>query len=252
MKPKISVLTFCCNDENKMENFIKNVSFADEIIFIDNNSIDNTVAIANHFGATVIQQTDINITQQKNLAISNAQNNWILLVDLDASLSAELKDEILLKITSPKTNGLYIIEQNIFFCVKKIKNGEFYNKKNMLLLDKEKPFYLNDSESTKAGISIVKTSKLKNKIDYHILKSFDEYNHELSLLSKEKALIMYRNKVKPSYYHFLMKPFFHFINQYFIKLGFLDGKEGFILAYINSFAVIKSYLMLWLLYNSME
>lgn len=250
---KISVIAFCFNEENKVNNFITSLSFAHEIIFIDNNSTDKTTILAKDLGATVIQQTITDKTQQLNLAIDKTQNNWVLLLDLNVKLSEELQDEISLIISNPKTNNPYLIKQNLFFIEKKLKHGALYDEKKFLLFDKKNLSNSAEQSENKLTINYFDNPvKLKNKIDYHIIKSFDEYNYELSLLSKEKALILYNVNYKPNYYDFLMRPFFCFIKQYFIKLGFLDGKEGYILAYINSFAVLKSYLTLWLLYRNME
>lgn len=252
MVPKISVLVFCFNDENNIKKLIENVSFAHEIILIDNNSTDKTAIIAKELGAVVIEQTIENKTQQLNLAINQAQNDWILLSDKNEYLSPELKDEILIKVSNPKSNSLYHIKQTLFFFKKRIKHGEFSNLKRVFLFDKKRHSYKGDTDDKSSITLFGKSSILRNRIDSYAYKSFDEYNYQLSLQSKKEALELYDKNVKPNFYHFLMKPFFNFVNQYFIQLGFLDGKEGYILAYINSFAVLKRYLILWLSYNKME
>ncbi|KIA95697.1 hypothetical protein OA93_18310 [Flavobacterium sp. KMS] len=250
--PKISILAFCFNEENNIKKLIENVSFAHEIIIIDNNSTDKTVAIAKELGATIIEQTTADKTLQHNLAINQAQNDWILLLDINEYISPELKDEILTKIANQKSNALYYIKQTLFFFKKKIKHGEFNNRKRVFLFDKKRHSFSGNEESNPSITLFGKSNILKNRIDSYAYKSFDEYNYQLSLLSKKEAQELYDKKVKPNFYHFLMKPFFCFINQYFIRLGFLDGKEGYILAYINSFAVLKRYLILWLTHNKME
>ncbi|KIC01469.1 hypothetical protein OA88_13825 [Flavobacterium sp. JRM] len=250
--PKISILAFCFNEENNIKKLIENVSFAHEIIIIDNNSTDKTVAIAKELGATIIEQTTADKTLQHNLAINQAQNDWILLLDINEYISPELKDEILTKIANPKSNALYYIKQTLFFFKKKIKHGEFNNRKRVFLFDKKRHSFSGNEESNPSITLFGKSNILKNRIDSYAYKSFDEYNYQLSLLSKKEAQELYDKKVNPNFYHFLMKPFFCFINQYFIRLGFLDGKEGYILAYINSFAVLKRYLILWLTHNKME
>lgn len=250
--PKISVLVFCFNEENSIKKLIDNVSFAHEIIFIDNKSSDQTVAIAKELGAIVIEQTTTDKTQQQNLAIDQAKNDWILLLNTNEHLSPALKDEILIKISNPKSNKFYYIRQTLFFFKKKIKYGELYNKKRIFIFNKKRYSYSGDTNKETNIPFFKKSHILKNRIDAYNYTNFDEYNHQLSVSSKKEALELYAKNVKPNFYHFLMKPFFNFINQYFFKLGFLDGKEGYILAYINSFAVLKRYLILWLAHNKME
>jgi glycosyltransferase involved in cell wall biosynthesis len=250
--PSISVLAFCLNEEKNITKFIDNVSFANEIILIDEKSTDKTVTIARQLGATVIEQTTTDKIQQQNLAIDQSKNDWILLINTNEYVSPELINEVLSTISNPEKSELYYIKKTLFFFKKKIKHGEFNTQKRIFLFDKKRHSFSGDVESKSITTLFKKSYTLKNRIDSFAYKSFDEYNYQLSLLSKKEALQLYAKNLKPNFYHFLMKPFFCFTKQYFIQFGFLDGKEGYILAYINAFAVLKRYLILWLTYNKME
>ncbi len=82
--------------------------------------------------------------------------------------------------------------------------------------------------------------------------SFDEYNSQLTLEAKELANVLYEKKIKPNYFHLIAIPFGNFIKNYFLKLGILKGKKGFIFSYIHAFATFKKYLFLWLKYRKLE
>jgi glycosyltransferase involved in cell wall biosynthesis len=248
--PKISVLVFCFNDEDNLKNLIANISFAHEIIIIDNHSTDKTNAIAKEHGLNVILQTTEDKRQQQHLI--ETQNDWILLLDKDEYLSEELKDEIFIKISSSNANEVYYIKQSLFFFKKRIKHGEFKYRKKIFIYDKKRYSFLNDIGDKPLNTQFKKSNVFKNRIDFYAYKGFDEYNYQISIKNKKEAQVLHQKKVSPNIYHFLIKPFLNFVNEYFIKLGFLDGKEGYILAYINAFAVLKRYLILWLLYNNME
>jgi glycosyltransferase involved in cell wall biosynthesis len=251
-EPKISVVSFCFNDENNIEKYIKEFSFAHEILFLDNNSTDKTVEIAQKLGATVIQQTSDNKAEQQKIAVVNAQNNWILLADLNEIFSPQLKKEILLEISNPKKSSVYFIKQTLIFFGKRIKYGAYYNKKKMLLFNKS--IFANSDVSKIAftNQNSATSRTLKNTLDSRDYKSFDDFNSRLNFLRKEEALVLFDKNIKPNFYHFFIKPLSNFLNQYFIKFGFIDGKEGFILASVNSFSILKRYLILWLLYFKME
>lgn len=81
---------------------------------------------------------------------------------------------------------------------------------------------------------------------------FDEYNSQLTIEAKALANILYEKKIRPNYLHLIVIPFGFFLKNYFFKLQFLKGKEGFILAYIHAFSIFKKYLFLWLKYRKME
>jgi hypothetical protein len=97
-----------------------------------------------------------------------------------------------------------------------------------------------------------KTGKLKSRLPHHTYKSFDDYTAKLHHYSKLQAQMLYEKGKKPSLVHFLWRPWYRFWHQYLIRLGILDGKEGFILAYINAFSVFKRYVNLWLLYRKTD
>jgi glycosyltransferase involved in cell wall biosynthesis len=248
INPPITIIVFCCNDAARIKGHIENISFADEIIFIDDNSPDNTAAIAEEPGIIILKQTTDNKEKQQSIAIKSAQNNWIILLDANQYISSELKAEILVTLSTSNVAELYFVRETLFFFGKTIKYGALYSKTKILLFDKKRYLYKGEQK-----IKFMQRQKIfKTRINSYAYKNFDDYNSCLNLVRKEEALVLFQNKIKPNFYHFLMKPFLSFINQYFVKLGFMDGKEGYILAYINSFSILKRYLILWLLYYDMD
>ncbi|MFD1605954.1 glycosyltransferase [Flavobacterium artemisiae] len=251
-KQKISVLTFCHNQEKNIENHLKQLSFADEIIVIDQNSTDRSVDIAAKNGAFVLKlENNAKIAQEK-LAVFKAKNDWILLTDCTYQFSNLLTDEILDKISSANNRTQFYTKETLFFFGKKIKYGDIYTKKKLLIFNKERYNDSNNSSLCDQDDTSKTSIVLKNRIDSYAYNSFDEYNTNLGFLRKTEAQVLFNKKIKPNFYHFLFKPFFVFVNQYFIKLGFIDGKEGCILASINAFSILKRYLILWLLYRDMD
>ncbi|WP_300566357.1 hypothetical protein [Flavobacterium sp.] len=82
--------------------------------------------------------------------------------------------------------------------------------------------------------------------------TFDEYNSQLTTEAKALAEQLYAKKIRPNYFHLIFIPFGNFIKTYFLKLGILKGKKGFILSYVHAFATFKKYLFLWLKYRKLE
>lgn len=244
----VSIILFCNNDEINIKKNIEDLSFASEIILIDNNSTDYTAAAAKELGVTLLEQNDTSKFEIQKQAVESAKNNWIILLDSKDNLSQELQNELTEKINNQNAAACYFAGETLFFFGKTIKYGAFFNKKRLLLFDRNRHSY---SENLK--VTLFDGSKpLKNKINSFAYKSFDNFNTRLHLIRKEEALVLFHKNVKPNFYHFFMKPFFIFIHQYFLKFGFIDGKEGFILAYINSFSILRRYLILWLLYRKMD
>ncbi|OXA76072.1 Glycosyltransferase involved in cell wall bisynthesis [Flavobacterium aquidurense] len=244
----ISVISLSYNDDIYIKKHIDNLSFVDEVILIDNNSTDKTVEIAEELGVTIIHQKDSNKADILKSTIETAKNNWILVVKSTDHFSEDLINEITAEISKPKSAECYFAGQTLFFFGKTIKYGVFLNKKKLLLLDKTRHSY---SEGFN-GERFNRPKVFKNKITSFSYKNFEDFNSRLNIIRKEEALVLFQKNKKPNIYHFFFKPFFIFIDQFFLKLGFLNGREGFILAYICAFSVLKRYFILWLLYRNME
>ncbi|WP_158598126.1 glycosyltransferase [Flavobacterium sp. 81] len=111
----ISVISLSYNDEIYIKKHIDNLSFANEIILIDNNSTDKTAAIAEELGATVIHQKDTKRADIIKSTIESTRNNWLIVINTTDHLSEELINELTREIDKSKTAASYFTGQTLFF-----------------------------------------------------------------------------------------------------------------------------------------
>ena len=248
---KITALAITFNEEENVKRYVESLSFADEIIFVDSLSTDNTVAIAKEMGVTVIQNKFKDFSTQRNFAISQAKNDWITFFDLDEIVTSELEEEIKSVVTSDNQNVAYFVKRNFFFLGKRIKYGGWQNDKVIRVFNKNYCKY-NGNLVHEVVSANGKVSFLKNCVNHYSYKDFDNYNNKLNHYSKLQAETLYLKNKKPNVYHFLFRPLYRFFWQYIYRLGILDGKQGYILAYVHSFSVFKRYLQLWMKYRKIE
>ncbi len=251
MVPKITALAITYNEEENVERYFESLSFADEIIFVDSQSTDKTIEIAERLGVKVIQRKFDDFSNQRNFAIEQASNDWILFFDLDEIISKDLEFEIKSILKKPNDKVAFYIRRKFYFMGKLIKYGGWQNDKAIRLFNKHHCRY-NGNLVHELVQSTGKTGILKNKLDHYSYKNFDNYNDKLNLYSKLQAENLFLLKQKPNLYHFFIRPTYRFLWQYIFRLGLLDGKTGFILAYIHSFSVFKRYLQLWMMYRKIE
>jgi len=245
---KISALAITLNEEEVIEGFIQSLWFADEIIIVDSYSNDNTVALASKYEkVTVLERTFDNFSNQKNFAIDQAQNDWVVFFDPDEEITQTLSEEIVAKLGQSQAIA-YFVKRQLYFMGKRIKYSGFQTDWVVRAFHKKYCKYdgnlVHETLSTNGP-----TARLKNRLPHHTYKSFDNYTGKLHRYSALQAQMLYEKKRKPNLYHFLFRPFYRFWHQYLLRLGILDGREGFILAYINAFSVFKRYANLWLLYR---
>jgi glycosyltransferase involved in cell wall biosynthesis len=251
LKPKITALAITLNEEENVKRYVQSLSFADEIIFIDSNSTDATVAIAKELGVTVLQRNFDDFSTQRNFALQQAKNDWIVFFDLDECITPELEKEIIAITKFPNDFSAYTVNRNFFFMGKRIKHGGWKNDKTIRFFNKSNCSY--DGNLVNETITTIgKIGTLKNRVNHYSYKNFDNYNNKLNLHSQLQAKSLYLKNKRPNLYHFFIRPYFNFWWQYAFRLGFLDRKEGFILAYLNSFTVFKRYLQLWLMYRKID
>lgn len=234
-----------------MEGYLKSLWFADEIIIVDSFSSDATVAIASaHEKVTVYQRSFDNFSAQKNFALSKAANDWVVFFDLDEEITTTLSEEIIKTLKNPKANA-YFVKRDFHFMKKRIKYSGMQNDFVIRVFNKNHCRYNNNLVHEALEV-VGETAKLKQHLPHHTYKSLDDYTQKLHKYSALQAKMLYEKKKKPNWYHFLFRPWYRFWHQYLIRLGILDGKEGFILAYTSAFATFKRYVNLWMLYRKID
>ncbi|MDC8000061.1 glycosyltransferase family 2 protein [Aequorivita todarodis] len=248
---KITALAITLNEAHNIEAYLKSLWFADEIVIVDSFSTDETVALASkHEKVTVYQRTFDNFSAQKNFAISKANNDWVTFFDLDEVITADLAKEIVAKSNDPKAVA-YFVKRDFYFMGKRIKYSGLQNDYVVRFFNKNHCKY--NANLVHETLEVDgKSENLKNTLPHHTYKSFDEYTAKAHRYSALQAEMLYKKGTKPNYYHFLFRPFYRFWNQFIFRLGILDGKEGFVLAYVSAFSVFKRYVNLWLLYRKIE
>lgn len=249
-KTKITALAITYNEEENVKRYVESLSFADEIIMIDSFSTDRTEEIARQMNVKFIKNKFVDFSSQRNFALEQASNDWVMFFDLDEIVTPELEAEIKRTVDKDKKASAYFVKRKFHFMGKYIRYGGWQNDKAVRLFNKKECTYkglVHEVISTKGRVET-----LKEKVDHFSYKSFDIYNGKLNLYSKLQAETLYKNKKRPNAYHFFLRPFYRFTWQYFYRLGILDGKEGFILAFVHGFSVFKRYLQLWMKYRQID
>ena len=234
-----------------MESFLKSLWFADEIIIVDSHSTDETRTIAaKHEKVKVYKRAFDNFSAQKNFALSKAANDWVVFFDLDEEVTKELSEEIVKEFQNTKAVA-YEVNRDFHFMGKRIKYSGLQNDRVVRFFNKKYCSYnanlVHETLEVKG-----ETSVLQHHLPHHTYKTFDAYTAKMHRYSALQAQMLYEKKKKPTLFHFLFRPFYRFWHQFVIRLGFLDGKEGFILAYVSAFSVFKRYVNLWLLYRKID
>ncbi len=247
----ISAVCITLNEEQHIKRYIESLWFADEIILVDSFSTDKTIEIASQYNNVRIYNRKFdNFSAQKNFALSKAKHKWVTFFDLDEEIPEALSQEILNAYTGNTNKTAFFVRRTIIFMEKPLRYSGFQTDWVVRFFNKEKCLYSNLVHE-KLHVD-GKTGKFKTQVPHHTYKSFDDYTKKLYKYSGLQAQTLYEKGKKATLFHFFFRPAYRFWHQYIIRLGILDGKEGFILAYINAYAVFRRYVKLYLLHRKIK
>ena len=238
----LSALIITYNEEKHIKEVLQDIDFADEIIVIDSYSTDNTVEIVNTFPkAKLIQNKFIDYSSQRNFAIECAENPWILFIDADERFTDELKEEVIETIQLPKAFSAYLFYRTFIFEDQKLNFSGWQTDKIFRLFQKDKAKYVTERlvhEKLKVNGKI---GKLKHKLIHFSYTDYESYKSKMVSYGKLKAIEEFSKGIRPNFYHFYLHPAYKFLYQFIIRLGFLDGKKGVIICYLNALSVSERY-----------
>jgi glycosyltransferase involved in cell wall biosynthesis len=247
---KISAIIPTLNEEIHIAEAIKSVSFADEIIIIDSFSEDKTLEIAEKLNVKIIKRKFDDFSSQKNFAIKQASHNWIYILDADERVTKEVKGEIVSAVKDPKGFVGFYLRRTFYFSGKKVNYSGFQRDKVIRLFLKEHCKY-----SGLVHEKIISNGKIgffKNKIDHFSYRNYDHYISKLNHYAAIRAKELHEKGNKVNIYHVMIKPAARFFIHYVIRLGFLDGFTGFLVAKTQAYGVLTRYIKLWLLNSKLE
>jgi len=240
---KITAIIPTLNEEERIQNSLTSAEFADEVIVIDSYSTDRTVEIVKQSNAVLLQRKFDDFSSQKNYAIEQASNDWIIWIDADEVLTKELQQEIRFAIKNAKELVGFYIYRVFFFKGKRMRYTGTQNDKLIRVFNRNHCKYEGKvHEKIKAE---GKLGVLENKIFHFSYISFDRYIVKLNQHSALKAEELFEKRMLITPFHIIIKPIARFIKHYFIKLGFLDGFYGFVISFALSYGVLVRYIKLW-------
>ena len=228
---KLSAMIITCNEEDNIGRCIDSLwQVADEIVVLDSYSTDNTIDIAREKGAKVKQGIFSGYVEQKNKALKLTTHNYVLSLDADEILSEKLVTSILREKFSFRYPAYFMNRYNNY-CGKFINHGLWYPNRKIRLFDKRIGSWGGMNPHDKVNlIDGTKTHFLKGDIIHYAYNTMEEHlkrNEELSTIA---AYSLYEAGLKKHWLKIVVSPAWSFIHGYFLRLGFLDGYYGLVIA----------------------
>jgi len=242
IKLPLSVLIITYNEENHIAEVIDDLDFADEIIVVDSFSTDQTPQLVKASGkAQLIEHAFINYTDQRNFAIGAAKNQWILFLDADERLTPALKDEVIDTIQQPDAKDAYLFYRKFMFQDKELHYSGWQTDKIFRLFKKDKAHYTTERLVHEKLTVDGEIGKLKNKLIHYSYTDFESYKRKMESYGKFKAREAFLKGVRPNLLNVYLHPAYKFLYTFLVRRGFLDGRKGWIICYLNAYSVAVRY-----------
>lgn len=228
---KITAIIPCFNEEVNIKAAIESCLFADEIICVDSFSTDKTVEIIKSFPQVkLLEHEYVNSAAQKNWTIPQASHDWIFLLDADERVPKELEKEIKDTVASNPSEVAFWIKRRNYFMDRELKHV-WKGDAVIRLFRKSKCRYQNKHVhaeiETNGEVGRLKSSMIH---DTYKGKGLTSHLRKGEIYTTWAALDRVNKIKKVTLYHLLVKPFFGFFKRYIMQMGFLDGKQGFIIS----------------------
>lgn len=245
-KLNLTVIFTTYNEEHNIDEAILSVlDWTDEIIVVDSFSTDQTAVILKKYDIKLLQRKYNGPADQKNWAIPQAKNEWVLLMDADERATPEMCAEItnILSRGGETRFDCYWIGFRHYFMDKPVNYSGWQNDKTIRLIRRDICRY-NDNrvheEIRRTGD--MKVGFLCSKFEHYTFRDLHHFIAKQERYANWSALDHEKKTGRVTYFHLFLKPFARFFKHFILKRGFLDGHVGVIIATVAAWSVFLRYV----------
>lgn len=241
----ISISIVACNEESNLRRCLASAAgLAQEIVVVDSGSTDRTRDVAREFGARVTHQDWLGYRDQKNVALNQCTQPWVLALDCDEELSPVLRESIIAffdQDEARRPDGAYMARK-VWFLGRWITHGDWYPDRKLRLFRREGARWGGSPEHDKIELEPGARTVVLDGDLHHF--SFRDMRHYISKINTFSDAFLERQKVAGVRWALsptLVRPAWRFFRAYVLRRGFLDGFPGLWIAVATAFFAFVRY-----------
>jgi len=241
---KLSVIVITKNAERYIRRCLASAAWADEIVVVDSGSTDRTLELCRELGAQVHSLTDWpGHGPQKNRALDRAGGEWVLSLDQDEWVTPELREELERILASPGNHAAYRLPRRSSFCGRFMRHSGWWPDYVTRLFRRGAARFSEDHTHDRVIVEGT-TGRLEHPLMHESITDLDQMIGKMNAYSTASAVMLERQGRRASLWTAMLHGWWAFVRTYFLRLGFLDGREGFMLAVGNAEGSYYRYLKL--------
>lgn len=243
---EISAYIIAFNEEDKIADAVNSVLWADEVVVVDSHSTDRTAEIAESLGAHVVQLDFNGFGKLRNDAIATCSHEWVFSLDSDERCTPEVEQETRSIISNSSAADAYYVPRRNWFMGRWIKHCGWYPDYRQPQLFRKQALAFDNTDEVHESYEIHgKAGHMKAAIWQIPFKNLAEVQAKGMRYSTLGVDRLERQGVKGSMAKSVTRGAWSFFRIYILKLGFLDGWAGFVIAFGNLEGVFYRYAKLY-------
>ncbi|HXX53481.1 MAG TPA: glycosyltransferase family 2 protein [Thermodesulfovibrionales bacterium] len=239
----VSVVIVTKDEVRNIRDALESVREFEDVVVLDAFSADGTVEICREYTPRVFQKEWMGYARQKQAAVDLAKKEWVLILDADERVTAELKRELVVKITGGTYDGYYLPRKN-FFLGKWIRHSGWWPDYTLRLFRREVS-HVEYREVHEKVVVKGPVSYLEGPVEHYSYRTIADYLRKMEHYSTLSADEFFRKKSALPLLSMVANPVHVFIKMFFLRQGFRDGMHGFILAGLYSCYTFLKYAKIW-------
>ena len=242
--PKVSVTVITRNEAADIAATLASVAWADEIVVVDSESTDETVAIARRFTDRVIVRPWAGYVDQKNFAASAASHDWIFSLDADERVPPELADEIRAAMTGAPSDAAYRMPRVTWHLGRWVRSTDWYPDYQTRLYDRRAAEwtgrYVHEAVAVRGTLG-----SLRHELQHYAYRDIADHLETIDRYTGYAARQMYESGRRASLVQIAGHPPLAFLRNYILRGGIRDGGPGLIISAMNAYYVFLKFAKLW-------
>jgi len=242
--PPVSVTVITKNEATDIADALASVAWADEIVVVDSQSTDDTVAIARRFTERVAVREWPGYIAQKNYAASIATHDWILSLDADERVTPALATEIRSRLSATPAEAAFRIPRITWHLGRWIRSTDWYPDFQLRLYDRRVAQwtgqYVHEAVTVRGGIG-----QLRGELQHYAYRDIADHLETIDRYTTLAARQMHEAGRRASVLDLALHPPAAFLRNYVAKGGFRDGATGFVISRMNAYYVFLKFAKLW-------
>jgi len=242
--PGITATIITLNESANLDAALESVRWADEIIVVDAESTDATVAIARRYTGRVIVRPWPGYIAQKNFAASQASHDWIFSLDADERVTPELAAEIKALVAGEPPCAGYRVPRVSHYLGRWIRSTDWYPDYQLRLYDRRRARWAGRHvhESVQAD---GEPGRLRAELQHYPYRDVSHHLRTIDRYSTLAARQMFEDGRRTGGLRIVLHGDAAFLRNYLLRGGFRDGSAGLMVSLLNSYYVAMKFVKLW-------